>query len=180
MGIEIKMGEPIDVRQEDNTTLGEEVKVIANANVLKANKEHKNFTETEEVIPVGTTLYGRTIMVDGLRRGQPFKYRLFSTNDKKIIHLNKIEPMRTTEVTLGADAKQSPTVVDMARPKLNITKWTIGGALAGAGAGYYYSAKMKNMDKKKVMIYSIVGLVAGFYIGKAIEKRRPVKITPSK
>ena len=180
MGIELKMGEPIDVRQEYNTTLGEEVKVIATANVLKANKEHKNFTKTDQLIPAGTTLYGKTIMVDGLRRGQPFKYRLFITNDKQIIHLNKIEPMRTTEVTLGADAKQTPTVVNMARPKLNLTKWTVGGALIGAGAGYYYSAKMKGMDKKKVMIYSIVGLVAGFYVGKAIEKRRPVKITPSK
>lgn len=180
MAIEIKMGEPIDVRQVDNTTLGEEVKVIANANVLKANKEHKNFTETKEVIPMGTTLYGKTIMVDGLRRGQPFKYRLFSTNNKKIIHLNKIEPMKVVEVTLGADQSQTPTLVDMARPKLNLTKWTIGGALAGAGAGYYYSAKMKNKTQTQVIIYSLLGLVAGFYVGKMIEKRRPIKITQSK
>ena len=180
MGIEIKMGEPIELNNEDNTTLGEEVKVIANANVLKPNKEHKNFTETEEIIAEGTTLYGKTIMVDGSRRGQPFKYRLFVTNDKKIIHLNKIKPMKTTEITLGADAGQTPTVVNMARPKLNLTKWTVGGVLVGGYAGYYYSSKIKNMDKKKVIMFSIVGIVAGFYLGKAIEKRQPVKVTPSK
>jgi hypothetical protein len=180
MGFEVKMGEPIEVQLNDNKNLGEEVQVIADANVLKPNRLHKNFTATDEIIPIGTILFGRAVMVDGLRRGLPFKYRLFSTNDKKIIHLNKIKPMRTTEVTLGADAAQTPTLVDMARPKLNLTKWTIGGALAGAGAAYYYSAKMKNMERNKVILFSLVGLVAGFYVGKAIEKRRPVKITPSK
>lgn len=150
-----------------------EAQVITNdANVLKANKEHQNFTKTSEIIPFGTKVEGKVLNVDGLRRGEAFKYRLFITKDSKIIHLNKIKPMTTTEVTLGADAKQSPTVIDMAVPKKNFTKTTIIGAVIGAGLGYYYSAKMKGMDKKKVLMFSLGGAIVGLLAGKYVEHKR--------
>ena len=157
-----------------------QVQTISDAAILVHNKEHENFTDTGRKISANTVLKGNPTIIKGKRKGEPFDYKLFVTDKNDFIYLNKIKPMRTTEVTLGADAAQTPTLVDMARPKLNLTKWTIGGALAGAGAAYYYSAKMKNMERNKVILYSLVGLVAGFYVGKAIEKRRPVKITPSK
>lgn len=176
MEVEVKMGTPVEVENTENATLGTKVEVIQDAPVLAVNTEHKNFTATGEVIPQGSVVYGRVFNIDGLRKGQPFKYRVFITNDKKIIHLNKIKPMKVTEVTLGADSKQSPTVVDMARPKNNFTKFTVGGALIGAGAGWYYAKKMRNLDNKKVTLW-VAGLaIAGFFAGRMIESRKAVVI----
>lgn len=157
-----------------------EVQTIKHATILIPNKEHANFTETDSVIKAGTILFGEPMTIKGKRRGEDFEYKLFKTQDNKFIHLNKIQPMKTTEVTLGADAKQSPTLIDIPATKKMFTKNVIIATLVGAGAGYYYSAKVKKLDKKKIVMYSVGGAIAGFLAGKWFEKRKGIVIKPSK
>lgn len=157
-----------------------EVQVIRHATILIPNKEHENFTETENVIKAGTLLFGNPVTIKGKRRGEDFEYKLFKTNDNKFIHLNKINPMRTTEVTLGADNKQSATLISIPSTKKLLTKNIIISTLVGAGTGYYYSAKIKSLDKKKVLMYSVGGAIAGFLFGKWLEKQKGIVIKPSK
>ena len=87
--------------------------------------------------------------------------------------------MEVTEVTLGADAAQSPTVVKVPEGKKLFTKNVIIGTVAGAGAGFAF-AKYKKVDKKKTMIYTAVGAVVGFAVAKFYEKRKAVVVKPSK
>jgi hypothetical protein len=157
-----------------------EVQVIKRAAILIPNKEHENFTETEKFINVGTILKGQPTVIKGKRRGQDFQYNLFVTDDKKIIHINKIKPMKTTEIALGADSATSATVVDIKSGKKLLTRNVVIATLVGAGAGYYYSAKMKGLDKKKVMLYSLGGAIVGFLTGKYLEKRNGITFKPSK
>lgn len=180
MSIEVEMGKPQEIPINDNKELGVRATVIKDANVLVANNEHKNFTETKEIIPQGSIIFGQIIKIQGLRRGQPFEYRLFRTNDKKLIYLNNLGIMRTTEVTLGADQSQTPTVVDVKGGKKNFTIYTIGGAIAGASAGWYFAKKIRNMEPKKANMFILGGAILGFFAGKYIEKRKPITIKTSK
>ena len=84
-----------------------------NAKVLVPNKEHKNFTETSEELPIGTILNGEFKSIKGLRRGKPFSYRVFITEKGQIVYSNNLKEMEVTEVTLGADSSQSETRVDL-------------------------------------------------------------------
>ena len=76
--------------------MSEKVTVIKDCKILKANKQHKNFTETKEILKKGTVLSGRNVKIDGKRRGENFTYRIFITDDEKIIYQNCVEPMKTT------------------------------------------------------------------------------------
>jgi len=149
-------------------------KVIADASVLVPNAAHRNFVAGNDVIKADTTITGDPKKIEGLRRGQPFVYRLFLTNDNKLIYLNKVN-MDTTEVTLGVDSEKSSTIVNL---KQNIlAKPDILGAISGAAIGFCY-AKWKKHDNKKMLMY-VAGLaIAGFVIGKVISNK--ATITPGK
>ena len=54
-----------------------QVRVIKDSRYLVANKDHKNFTEGSENVEQGTVLNGEPRAIEGLRRGEPFTYRLF-------------------------------------------------------------------------------------------------------
>ena len=54
--------------------------VIEDAKILIPNTEHKNFTDSGEIIEEGTFVSGQVKNIEGLRRGKPFIYRLFLTN----------------------------------------------------------------------------------------------------
>jgi len=155
------------------------VEVIQDAPVLMPNKDHQNFTTTEEVIKAGVILEGEEKRIAGLRRGQPFTYRLFLTNDKQFIYINKTKPMTTTEVTLGADAKVSPTIVDIPATKKAITPTILIAVATGLAAGYGWS-KHKSLDKKKTILFTLGAGVVGYFAGKYIEKRKGIVIKPSK
>ncbi len=136
-------------------------RVIEDARVLIPKQDHENFTETKERINKDTEITGTPKNIKGKRRGQDFVYRLFLTNDDKLIYLNKIKPMEKTEVKMGADA----TIVNL---KQNIlAKPALLGAIAGAIGGFSY-AKYKKMETKKAAIYAVVGAAIGFGIGKLI------------
>jgi hypothetical protein len=154
--------------------------VIENANVLTPNTEHKNFTETSEIIKKGTILVGEPKTIKGRRRGEDFNYRLFVIKENnKIIYLKKIKPMQVTEVTLGADAQPSPTLVKVPEGKKLLSQSVIMYTVAGAGLGFGWS-KYKKFDNKKTTTYSVIGAVVGFAIGKYMEKRKAITVKPSK
>jgi len=140
--------------------------------VLIPNNDHKNFTETDLIIPSGTEVEGDYKNVNGLRRGQPFTYKLFVTKENHILYKNKIEPM-ATQVYLGADAQVTPTVVKV--EKKLITTSTVVGALIGGMVGNYY-AKTQGGNRN---IYMGGGAVIGFFIARFFENRS-VAVKPSK
>jgi len=57
------------------------------ANILIPNQEHLNFTESGDVLPKGTIVFGEEKLVEGKRRGEKFTFRLFLTNNKQLIYL---------------------------------------------------------------------------------------------
>lgn len=138
--------------------------VKEDAPVLTPNKEHKNFTKTDLVIPKGTEVEGEYKNVNGLRRGEPFTYKLFVTKENNILYKNKIEPM-ATQVYLGADAQVTPTVVKVEKKLL--TTSTIVGGFVGAMVGNYYS-KTQGGNRN---VYTIGGAVIGFFVARYFENR---------
>lgn len=149
-----------------------QVQTSDKAKVLIPNAEHRNFTETNESIEANTILEGEPKVISGLRRGEPFQYRLFKTNNNQLIYLNKVRNMDATEVKLGADGDASPIKINL---KQNIlAKPAILGAISGAVVGFGY-AKWKKHDLKKVGLYMLIGGVAGFAIGKIISHKAVIK-----
>jgi hypothetical protein len=160
----------------------EQVIVTDQAQVLIPNGSHKNFTASREVMPKGIMLTGEFIVIEGLRRGQPFQYRLFKIeNTNNYIFTNKTQKTNTmekTEVTLGADAKVSPTVVDIpSNAKAN--KMPIIAAVIGAGAGFGF-AKYRKVEGNAKWIYVAVGAVAGYFVGKMIANKKAITVVKSK
>lgn len=152
--------------------------VIEKANILVPNKEHKNFTESNEFIEKNSLLDGNAININGLRRGKPFTYRLFVTKNNDIIYLNKIKPMKATEVTLGADSTVTPTKVDLI-PAEAYTKNKFTGLVVGGLAGFAW-AKYKKHDMKKAAMYIGIGAVAGYVTGMLLDRRNKIIVKPSK
>ncbi len=159
------------------------VTVIEDAKVLIPNQEHKNFTDSTEVVKAGTILDGNESLIQGKRRGEDFVYKLFSFKDSdnkyKLIYIKKTKPMETTEVTLGADAAVSDTVVSIPGVKALLTKNVIIGTLLGAGAGFGF-AKYRKEEKTKMILFTVVGAVVGFGVAKYMEKRKAISIKAAK
>jgi len=156
---------------------------VDDAPIYIFNEPHRNFVQTMYRVPKGSEIKGKALKIEGLRRGQPFTYRVFITNDKKIIFLNKtnIQMNPTTDITLGADgskvdpSQNNPSSV-LAKTTINIPlgsatyKNTLYASIIGAGAGFGF-AKYKKFDQKKSIYYSIGGAIAGALIGLAIDKK---------
>ena len=149
---------------------------IEDAVVLIPNPEHKNFTATDIKIPKGTEIDGDIKLVNGLRKGEPFQYRLFYTSNNQIIYTNKIKPtkMETTEVKLGADGANANAKIINIPAQLKDRNALIGAAL-GAAAGFGY-ANYKKEDYKKKLMYTLIGAGLGFVAGKMVSKKGLVTI----
>lgn len=141
-------------------------KVLKDAVVLVPNAPHKNFVYGAETLEEGSVIDGNIRFIEGLRKGEPFTYRLFITDKGQIVFLNKIEPMETTEVTLAADG-QEQTVVNFTKSEKSMKNKFIG-AVAGAAIGFAY-AKYKKHDMKKSGKYALIGLVIGVGIAFVID-----------
>lgn len=152
-----------------------QVKVIKDASILVPNVEHKNFTDTGKVIPSQTVITGSPKVIKGLRRGEPFDYKVFVTEKGEIIYLKNIENIPMTEVYLGADAKQSATVVSTPNES-NLGIRPIAGALIGAASGYFYAKK----NNKNVTTYALVLGIAGFAVGKYLQGLGKVVVSKAK
>lgn len=155
-----------------------EVLVNKDAKVLIPNEDHRNFNETEKIIPEGTIMKGEYRNVQGLRRGKPFTYRLFIDKDGIILFQNKTTPMRTTEVMLGADESRTATTVNL-RPAEMFSKTKTMGLVLGAVAGFAY-AKYKKHDMKDSVKFIAIGAVAGFLGGYVVDANKDVVVTQSK
>jgi hypothetical protein len=156
------------------------MKVFVNKDTkfLTANSDHKNFTETDEIAQAETMLEGNNRNVAGLRRGKPFTYRVFITNDNKILYQNNITPMRTTEVMLGADDSSTTTTVNL-RPAETFNRVRTYGIVIGAVAGFAY-AKYKKHDLKKVAMFMALGSLAGYAGGYLVDTNRKATVKQTK
>lgn len=155
-----------------------QVRTITDANVLKPNFTHKNFVETGEIIPNGTLLEGNERYISGLRRGEAFTYKVFFTNDKKIIYLNKIQPMANVEVSLGADGQVSPTKVNLINAETFSTLNAVGVVVGGI-SGFMYS-KYKNHSTTQMAIYTLIGVGLGYGASRLIKLNNKINIETSK
>lgn len=150
--------------------------VIEETKILTPNKEHKNFTETDKTIPKGEVIEGEVKMIEGLRRGEPFTYRVFVTTDNNVVYLDKIK--LEMEETYNADSGVTPTVVNLT-PAEMFSKLKFWGLLAGSAVGYYYAKKKGYDTKKTIMTMTLAGSV-GLLSGYIFDKSRDVVITKSK
>ncbi len=138
--------------------------------VLTPNKDHKNFTETSDFIEEDTIVRGEPKEIRGLRRGKEFVYKLFITDKNQIIYLNKIKPMETTEVTLGADSTVSETKVNLI-PAEKFSRAKMIGLAAGGAAGFAFAKYRKVEGMKKIGSYIALGALAGYVTAIVIEKK---------
>lgn len=155
-----------------------EATIKKDTKVLAPNKEHQNFTETDVILKAGEKVTGDFKDIKGLRRGVPFTYKMFITDEKQIIYQKNVEPMQTTEVTLGADAQVSETKVDM-KPAEKFSKAKLAGVVLGAGAGYAL-ARRKKLSGKKMALYIGLGAAVGFGVAYLYDKNKKVVVKQSK
>lgn len=146
------------------------VQTIEDIKVLIPNQEHENFTEGAEIIPANAILEGELKVVKGKRKGEDFNYKLFLTNDGKLIYINKLKNM---EEQSGID---TPAKVSVNLKQNTLARPTVLAALGGAALGFGY-AKYKKHEPKKALMYSLGGAILGFVVGKMIEHKATVKVS---
>jgi hypothetical protein len=152
---------------------------IDNAPILIPNLEHKNFTESRFTLPSGKRITGQFKIINGLRRGKPFDYRVFVTNKNEIIYSKYVKPMETREVTLGADAQVSATKVEMIPAERNTTIKNVIGSATGGIIGYAI-AKKQGCSMTKTVIYASVGALTGYLIAKQYTKKSGIVVQQAK
>lgn len=151
--------------------------ILQDAPILKPNVEHKNFTETSEIFEKGSKVKGDWKEINGLRRGKPFTYKVFITDENEIIYSKFVEPM--TEVTLGADSQVSATKVEMIPAERKTTTIRVVSSVAGALVGYTFGRK-KNYDRNKSLMLAGVGALAGFLISRHFTKNDGIIVQKAK
>lgn len=144
--------------------------------VLIPNEQHKNFTASDVIIPKGTTLTGEFKAIKGLRKSEPFTYRLFYTNKDQIIYTKNIKPvtMERTEVTLSAEGQEKPSAI-INIPKNYFDKNAMYGAILGAAAGFGF-AHYKQKSVKQKLLFTCLGAVAGIVAVKVIVKAKAITV----
>jgi len=156
------------------------MKAVTNelAELLIPNPAHKSFSGSNTFIDQGTEIEGEPVVVNGNRRGRPFDYKLFKTSDNKYIFLNKIkiDDMNKTDVKLGADAAQTPTIINT---RAHFKYAPVVGAAIGAFVAWRYSKKHQHTTQKMLMWVGVAGL-AGYGVGKFIVNQEGLGITKSK
>jgi hypothetical protein len=121
-----------------------------NSPILINNDKHKNFVETDKIIPKGTILEGNFSNIKGLRRGKEFTYRLFIDNDGIIVYKKNVEPM------MKSNADGEARVINMPSVKSR----TMSTALISAGAGVIAFAVAKRMQKTNKQAFMVAGITA--------------------
>lgn len=158
-----------------------EVTLLQDSEILIPNKTHENFTSTRKVIPEGTILTGGYHIIKGKRRGEPFNYRLFKiaeTNNYIKTKQTKPNQMEKTEVTLGADAQQSATQVNVPSNKL-ADRTPIIAAIVGGIVGFGVAKAKKIEGNKKLALIAVMAF-GSYFVGKMIVKRRGITVKASK
>ena len=151
--------------------------ILQDAPILKPNVEHKNFTETGEIYKKGAEVRGDWKDINGLRRGKPFTYKVFITNENEIIYSKFVEPM--TEVTMGADSQVSATKVEMIPAERKTTTIRVVSSVAGALIGYTFGRK-KNYDRNKSLMLAGVGALAVYLLSRQFTKNDGIIVQKAK
>lgn len=146
--------------------------VKANTPILIHNAEHKNFVETDKIIPAGTTLEGEKINIIGQRKGKEFIYRLFKDKDGILIYQKYIEPM---EINLNANGEADTRVVTFPSVKNDTRTHAIVSVVAGVLA-YGVAKKMGNTGKRSLIIGG-VSAVIGYFVATQITKNQKITVS---
>ena len=157
-----------------------EVKVVEKAEILIPNPPHKSFSGSNSFIPKDSILEGEATLVSGKRRGSPFKYRLFKTNDKKYIFLDKIKPIKITkEQNSNASGDMGKAIIVNTSAGRTSGKVPLAFALIGGGAGYAY-CKYKAHDSKNTWKYVLAGALLGYVAGRLLQDGKVISVSESK
>lgn len=155
------------------------VEIIEDAPILLPNKDHKNFTNSDNVLPKGTLVEGELKNVSGLRRGNPFNYRVFTSNEGDIIYSKYVKPM-AVEVTMGADSQVSPTKVEMVSSEKTTTSRKVIGAVVGGVVGYAISKRGTQKTFTQQLMYIGGGALAGFLVGTYMNRKTGIVVEKAK
>ena len=138
-----------------------------NSPILINNDEHKNFVETDKILPKGTVLEGNYKNIKGLRRGKEFTYRLFVDNDGIIIYEKNVEPMMN-----NSNADGETRIINMP----SVTTRTFTTALISAGAGVIAFAVAKRMQRTNKQAFIVAGVTAliGYGLASYMRNNDPV------
>ncbi len=155
-----------------------EAVVVEKAEILIPNRQHKSFSGSNTFIPKNVIIEGEATLVNGMRRGSPFEYRLFKTDDKKYIFLNKINPIKMKkEMKANASGEMGrPLVVNTSTGLVTIPNLA---AIAGAGLGFAYASK-KHLSVKDKALFIVIGGVLGYMVGGALQGLKEIKIKEGK
>lgn len=155
------------------------VEIIEDAPILLPNKEHKNFTSSDNVLPKGTLVEGELKNVSGLRRGNPFNYRVFTTKEGDIIYSKYVKPM-AVEVTMGADSQVSATKVEMVGSEKTTTSRRVIGAVVGGVVGYAVAKRGTPKSFTQQLMYIGGGALAGYLVGNYMNRKTGIVVEKAK
>ena len=147
-------------------------KVKVNTPILIHNTEHRNFVETDKVVPEGTILEGERINIIGKRKGKEFVYRLFKDKDGILIYEKYIEPM---EINLNANGEADTRVVTLPSVKNDTRTHAIISVVSGVLA-YGVAKKMGNTGKRSLAIAGVTALL-GYGIATYITRKQKITIS---
>lgn len=139
-----------------------EVIVLEQTPILIPNPDHKNFTETDKLIPKGTTMQGEFKRIEGLRKGKPFIYRLFIDKDGLIVYEKNVK-MNTTSSLEGTQTVTLPSTKKIS------TTHAIVSVLAGV-IGYAVAKKMGKSGKTAFIVAGI-SAVGGYMVANQITNK---------
>jgi hypothetical protein len=142
-----------------------EVIVLEDTSILLPNNEHRNFTETDKLIPKGTKLKGDFQNIEGLRRGKPFTYRIFQDKDGIILYAKNLQENK--ENMNGNDS----TITLPSEKKLS-TNYAIYSVVAGV-LGFAIAKKMGKSGKTAFVIAGI-SAIGGYMIAKQVNKSQAI------
>lgn len=145
------------------------VEVTEIAPILLPNDSHKNFIETEKIIPAGTTLDGNYLNVVGKRKGKDFTYRLFKDKDGILIYENKTKPM---EINLNANGEADTRVISLPSVKNDILTHSLISVAGGVIA--FAVAKKMGKTNKQAFIAGGITAVLGYAIASYMNKTQTI------
>jgi len=147
-------------------------KVKVNTPILIHNTEHRNFVETDKVVPEGTILEGERINIIGNRKSKEFVYRLFKDKDGILIYEKYIEPM---EINLNANGEADTRVVTLPSVKNDTRTHAIISVVSGVLA-YGVAKKMGNTGKRSLAIAGVTALI-GYGIATYVTRNQKITIS---
>lgn len=153
--------------------------ISKDTNYLIPNKEHKNFTDSNEQVNEGSEVFGDFKIVSGLRKGKPFEYRLFFTKNGKILYANCVRAENVpSQIISNADNLAAPTKIDLKPSEsINYTPYII--AYAGGLLGYLYGQKQKATGAN-LLKFTAVGAVGAYGIYRLVNSNKSTNTKPSK